>query len=73
MSWVFLWLLFGILSTMVFVVFAVSLGRHAVIIGRTARRFRDEVGPMAEEVSREGSETGDRAQALRMRRRARGS
>jgi hypothetical protein len=68
MSWVFLWLLFGILTTMVFLVFAVSLGRHALIIGRTARRFRDEVGTLATEVSREGSETGDRAQALHMPR-----
>jgi hypothetical protein len=72
-SWVFVWLFLGIVTTLVFMVFAVSLARHAVIIGRTARRFRNEVGPIAEDVSREGSETGDRAQALRMPRGARRS
>jgi len=73
MSWAFLWLFFGIVTTLVFVVFAISLGRHAIIVGRTARRFRDEVGPVAADVSREGSEAGDRAQALHMPHRARRS
>jgi hypothetical protein len=67
-SWVFVWLLLGIVTTMVFIVFAVSLGRHAVIIGRTARRFREEVGPLAADVGREGSEAGDRAQRLQLPR-----
>jgi hypothetical protein len=73
MSWAFIWLLLGILTTAVFLIFAVALGRHAIIIGRTARRFRDEVGPMAQDLSRDGSETADRAQALRMPRRTRTS
>ena len=73
MSWAFIWLFLGILTTAVFLVFAAALGRHAIIIGRTARRFRDEVGPIARDVSREGSETSDRAQALRVPRRARRS
>ena len=64
MSWVFVWLLLGIISTLVFVVFAVSLGRNAVIIGRTARRFREEVGPPAAELSRDGAAVSDRAQGL---------
>jgi hypothetical protein len=73
MSWAFLWLFLGILTTAVFLVFAAALGRHAIIIGRTARRFRDEVGPIARDVSSEGSETADRAQALHVPRRARRS
>jgi len=73
MSWVFLWLLLGIITTMVFLVFAISLARHAVIIGRTARRFQEEVGPLAADVSREGSQTADRAQGLRMPGRTRRS
>ena len=73
MSWVFVWLLLGILSTLVFVVFAVSLGRQGLIIGRTARRFQEEVGPIAQDLSREGSETADRAQALHVPRRTRRS
>jgi len=68
MSWASIWLLLAILSTLVFVVFAVSLGRHAVIIGRTARRFREEVVPLTDEVSRDGAAISDRAQGLRVRR-----
>jgi adenosyl cobinamide kinase/adenosyl cobinamide phosphate guanylyltransferase len=72
-SWAFLWLFLGIATTAVFLVFAVAVGRHAIIIGRTARRFRDEVGPIAQDVSREGSETADRAEGLRVPRRSRPS
>ncbi len=68
MSWVLVWLLLGIVTTMVIVVFAISLGRHVLIIGRTARRFREEVGPLATEVERGGSEASDRAERLRLRR-----
>jgi Sec-independent protein translocase protein TatA len=68
MSWVFLWLLLAVIATIVFLVFAISLGRHAVIVGRTARRFRDEVGPVASELSREGAEVSDRAQRLQIPR-----
>jgi len=73
MSWVFLWLLLAIASTLVFVVFALSLARHAVIVVRTARRFRDEVGSVAEDVSRAGSAASDRAQGIRLRRKPRRS
>jgi hypothetical protein len=67
-SWVFVWLVLGLLTTMVAAVFAVSLVRHALIIGRTARRFQAEVGPLAAEVGREGSETADRTERLRVPR-----
>jgi hypothetical protein len=70
-SWVFLWLLLGIAATAVFLVFAVSLARHVVIVSRTARRFQDEAGSLAGEVSRAGSATADRAQAVRMPGRSR--
>jgi Sec-independent protein translocase protein TatA len=63
-SWVSVWLLLALLATCVVLVFAISLGRHAVIVGRTARRFREEVGPVASEVSREGGETAERAGSL---------
>ena len=68
MSWVFVWLLLGIITTMVVVVFAISLGRHGLIVGRTARRFREEVGPLAAEVGQGGTEASDRAERLRLRR-----
>jgi len=63
-SWVSVWLLLALLTTVVVLVFAISLGRHALIVGRTARRFREEVGPVASEVSREGAETADRVERL---------
>jgi Sec-independent protein translocase protein TatA len=64
MSWVFVWLLLALVVTVVVLVFAVSLGRHAVIVGRTARRFQEEIGPVASEVSREAAAASDRAQRL---------
>ena len=49
---------------MALLVFVVALARHAVIIGRTARRFQEEVGPLAAEVADEGAKTSDRAGRL---------
>jgi hypothetical protein len=65
-AWVFVWLLLGIVTTMIVGVFAISLGRHALIIGRTARRFREEVGPLADELAQDGAQTSDRAQRLQL-------
>jgi Sec-independent protein translocase protein TatA len=64
MSWVFVWLLLALVVTVVVLVFAISLGRHAVIVGRTARRFQEEIGPVASEVSRGAAAASDRAQGL---------
>jgi hypothetical protein len=68
-SWVFVWILVGLIVTMVMLVFVVALTRHALIIGRTARRFQDEVGPLAAEVADEGAKVSDRARHLRSPRR----
>jgi Sec-independent protein translocase protein TatA len=68
MSWVFVWLLLALVVTVVVLVFAVSLGRHAVIVGRTARRFQDEIAPAASEVSREAAAASERAQRLEVPR-----
>jgi hypothetical protein len=64
MSWVSVWLLLALLITIVLLVFAISLGRHVVLVGRTARRLQEEVGPIASEVSREGAEIADRVERL---------
>jgi len=64
MSWVSVWLLLAMLAAIVVLVFAISLGRHVVLVGRTARRLQDEVGPLATDVSREGAEVADRVERL---------
>jgi hypothetical protein len=46
-------------------IFALGYVSLIVDLGRTARRFRDEVGGLADEVSREASRAGDRAGRLR--------
>jgi Sec-independent protein translocase protein TatA len=66
MSWVFIWILVSLVTTMVLVAFALSLGRHMLIMGRTARRFREEVGSVASELAQDGAETSDRAQRVRL-------
>ena len=68
MSWVSVWLLLALLTTVVVLVFAISLGRHAVLVGRTARRFQEEIGPVASEVSREAAAAADHAQRLEIPR-----
>jgi hypothetical protein len=65
-SWVFVWLLLATVAASVVVVFAISLGRHVLIVGRTARRFQEEIGPLAAEVAEDGSRTSDRSRRLRL-------
>jgi hypothetical protein len=45
----------------------VGLVRHVLGLGRTLRRFRDEVTPIAEEISAEGARASSRSARLSAR------
>jgi len=52
-----------------YVAFVLALGRHVLILGRTARRFQAEVSPIAEEIAREGARASEHADRLGRTRR----
>jgi len=67
-TWIGIWLLIALLSVMAIAIVVVGLGRHVLIVGRTAAQARDELAPMAEEISREGTRAAERAQNLKVPR-----
>jgi hypothetical protein len=63
-TWLVVWIALGAVSTLVVLAFVLALGRHVLILGRTARRFQEEVGPVADEVARERARASEHADRL---------
>jgi hypothetical protein len=51
-TWLVVWFVIGLVTTVALIAFFIALGRHALVLGRTAGRMRDEVQPIAEDISR---------------------
>jgi hypothetical protein len=58
------WIIVGVVSTLAIAVVLVGLVRHVLLLGRTLRRFQDEVQPIAEEIAAEGERASSRAAGL---------
>ena len=69
-TWLVVWITLGAVSTLVVLAFVLALGRHALILGRTARRFQGEVGSAADEVARERARASEHTDRLRRAQRA---
>jgi hypothetical protein len=65
-TWIAVWLLIAVVSTAALIAFLIALGRHVLILGRTASRAQEEVAPIAAEISREGSRAAERVQNLKV-------
>jgi uncharacterized membrane protein len=64
-TWLVVWIALGAVSTLVVLAFVIALGRHVLILGRTARRFQEEVGAAADEVARERARASELSDRLR--------
>jgi hypothetical protein len=62
------WFTVTIVTTLAVAAVLVGLVRHVLGLGRTLRRFRDEVTPIAEEISAEGGRASSRSARLPARR-----
>jgi hypothetical protein len=60
-TWLLVWLLLSGATTIMLVACLAALARDALIVGRSARRFSEEVLSIADEVSRQGARTQERA------------
>jgi hypothetical protein len=63
-TWLVVWLLISTVATVAVLACLVALVRHLMVLGRAARQLRETLGPMAQEVSREGNRAATRAQNL---------
>jgi len=50
----------GLVSTLAIAVVLVGLVRHVFLLGRTLRRFQEEVQPIAEDIAAEGERASSR-------------
>ena len=55
------WIIVGVVSTLAIAVVLVGLVRHVLLLGRTLRRFQEEVQPIAEDIAAEGDRASSRA------------
>jgi hypothetical protein len=63
-SWLVVWIALGAVTTLVVLAFVLALGRHVLILGRTARRFQEEVGSVADEIVAERARASEHADRL---------
>jgi len=45
-TWLLVWFVIGIVSTVAVIAFLIALIRHLLVLGRTARRMQDELSPI---------------------------
>jgi len=64
-TWILVWFLIGIASTILLIAFLVALGRQGLFLGRTMRRLTDEVQPLADDISRASDRQSRRVEELR--------
>lgn len=67
-TWLIVWFVIGIVSTIAVLAFLTALIRHMLVLGRTAQRMRDELAPGVREISDEGGRASVRASRLGVRR-----
>ena len=51
-TWLVVWFVIGVVTTIALIAFFIALGRHGVVLMRSAAQMRDAVGPIAEDISR---------------------
>jgi hypothetical protein len=68
-SWIVVWFVIGIVSTVAILACLVGLVRHLLILGRSVQQLQEEIQPIADDVAREGQKAGEHTSAIGARRR----
>ena len=63
-TWLVVWLVLTLLSTLALAAVMVGLVRQALVLMRTVSRFTEEIGPLTDEISREGGRASARGSSL---------
>ncbi len=64
-TWILVWFIIGICTTVALIGFLLFLGWHGVLLGRTFQRLSDEVRPLADDISRATDRQSRRMDELR--------
>jgi len=58
------WLVVGLITVAALIALAIGLVRHAMLLGRTARRFQEEVQPLTDEITAEMDRASSRTTGM---------
>ncbi len=58
------WLSVGLVTTIAMIAVAIGLVRHVLVLGRSLRRFQEEVTAVSREITRESDQASRRATGL---------
>jgi hypothetical protein len=67
-TWAIVWLVVSLMTVVALLGVVIALVRHVMVLGRSAGRFRNEIVPVTEELSREAATASERAARLRRER-----
>ena len=51
-TWLVVWFVIGLVTTVALIAFFIALGRHALVLGRSAKQMQEAVKPIADDISR---------------------
>ena len=68
-SWILVWFVIGIVSTVAIAACLTGLVRHVLILGRAVKQLREEIQPIADELAGEGDKAGRHTSAIGAHRR----
>ena len=60
----FVWLVVGLLSLVAVLAVLIALIRHLFVLGRAARRFQDEVGPLTQQIGELADSASGRSRGM---------
>jgi hypothetical protein len=58
------WLSVGLVTTLAMIAVAIGLVRHVLVLGRSLRRFQEEITAVSREITRESDRASRRATGL---------
>jgi hypothetical protein len=67
-SWLVVWFVVGIVSTVAILACMIGLMRHVLVLGRTVKQLREEIQPIADDVAKGGQRAGEHVSAFGDRR-----
>ena len=68
-SWLVVWFVVGIVSTVAILACLIGLMGHVLILGRTVKQLQDEVRPIADDLAKEQQRASVHVSAIGDRRR----
>jgi len=65
-TWLVVWFIVAIVSTLAVVAVLVALIRHALVVGRSARELQEAVKPLADAIAADGRRASERGASLQI-------